>query len=355
MKSITLSGLLQELIQSNASDLHITEGNPPAYRIHGNLCFSKAFEEPTHSEMEKLSRELVGQERFDLFIKDHELDAAITYDNYRIRVNLYMQLGKIAWALRLLPEHFFPLDSLGLPPDVTRDITTLQKGLVLVTGATGSGKSTTLASILNEINGQRDCHIVTIEDPIEYLHPSKKAFVSQREVGDDTESFHEALRRILREDPDVVLIGEMRDTVTMRAALTLAETGHLTFATLHTSDAAQTVSRIIGSFNANEQEMIRTQLATTLSYIICQQLVPTCDGKGRTMVAEILRGVPAVRAQIRENKIHQIPSLIQTGYHMGMRSMDNTLKERYQHGIIDRATAINYAISRDDFIANLNN
>ncbi len=345
---LTIQLLIDTLIERKSSDLHLTADVPPAYRIHGELIQLTDMHTPTQEEMVTLSKELVGENYYKKFEEENELDAAISYKEYRIRVNFYVQMNKIAWALRLLPDRFFPLDMLGLPEQVVQNITQMQKGLVLVTGATGSGKSTTLASIIHEINKTRKDHIVTIEDPVEYVHTSVESFVTQREVGVDTSSFHEALRRVLREDPDVVLIGEMRDTITMRAALTLAETGHLTFATLHTSDAPQTVSRIIGSFPADEQEMIRTQLATTLSYIICQQLLPTADGKGRTMVSEVLVGTPAVRALVRENKIHQIPSLIQTGHQMGMRSMDAVIKQRYQAGIITRQTAIEYANSRDD-------
>ncbi len=226
--------------------------------------------------------------------------------------------------------------------------------MVLVTGTTGSGKTTTLASIINEINKTRNCHIFTIEDPVEYCHANRKAFISQREVGTDTASFEEALRRVLREDPDVVLIGEMRDQTTMRAALTLAETGHLTFGTLHTSEALQTVTRMIGAFPANEQEQIRTQLATTLSLVISQQLVPWSDGKGRSLAAEVMIGTPAVKAMIRENKIHQIPSSIQTGHIHGMQTMNMSLNALVKKRLITPERAIDWSIDKEDMRRLLN-
>jgi len=305
--------------------------------------------EPFDEDMVRiLTKELVGIKKYDEFMLNSELDMAIPYKNARLRVNLYMQQKTISWALRALPCDFFPLNKLGLPARICETVCTLQKGLVLVTGATGSGKTTTLASIINRINEARECHIFTIEDPVEYRHFNKKAFVSQREVGDDTDSFSEALRRVLREDPDVVLIGEMRDRATMQAALTLAETGHLTFATLHTAEAIQTVTRIIGSFPANEQEQIRTQLATTLSLVISQQLVPWDDGNGRSLVAEILVATPAVKAMIRENKIHQIASAMQTGFQYGMRTMNTSLKELFSAGLIGADTALAWSIDKED-------
>jgi twitching motility protein PilT len=261
---------------------------------------------------------------------------------------MYMQQKEIAWALRALPSEFMSLEQLGLPPQIYHNACALKKGLVLVTGATGSGKSTTLASMINQINETRECHIFTIEDPVEYLHFNKKAFISQREIGEDTESFHEALRRVLREDPDVVLIGEMRDRITMQAALTLAETGHLTFATLHTNEAIQTVTRIIGSFPANEQDQIRTQLATNLNLVISQQLIPWDNGKGRSLSAEILVATPAVKAMIRENKIHQVASAMQTGSQYGMLTMNTAIKDLYLSGRIGKDTAMSWSIDKED-------
>lgn len=348
-----LSQLLTDFIATGASDLHLTAGGLPTLRLHGYMLPLKGYNPIGADELYALTRELIGEENLKEFEVGNELDMAVSFAETRLRINLYKQQQKLTWSLRALPNSFFPLEKLGLPPSVCEMAATLQKGLVLVTGATGSGKSTTLAAIINRINETRPCHIFTIEDPIEYQHTNKLAFVSQREIGDDTESFHEALRRVLREDPDVVLIGEMRDRITMGAALTLAETGHLTFATLHTADAVQTVSRIIGSFPADEQDLIRTQLSATLSLVICQQLVPWNNGKGRAMAAEILVVTPAVRAMIRENKIHQIASAMQTGYALGMRTMDSSLKSWVDKGYISSKTALEFSTSKEDMTRSL--
>lgn len=350
----TLHELLSAFQDSTSSDLHLTESEPPYIRVNGDLFHLEGFEPFSDSDMVRMTEELVGPDNFNRFNAENELDMAIEFKGDRMRVNIYRQQKKIAWALRLLPSRFFPLDKLGLPPSITGMACTLQKGLVLVTGATGSGKTTTLASIINEINKTRNCHIFTIEDPVEYRHANRKAFVSQREVGTDTASFEEALRRVLREDPDVVLIGEMRDQTTMRAALTLAETGHLTFGTLHTSEALQTVTRMIGAFPANEQEQIRTQLSTTLSLVISQQLVPWSDGKGRSLAAEVMVGTPAIKAMIRENKIHQITSSIQTGHIYGMQTMNMSLNALVKQQLITPERAIDWSIDKEDMRRLLN-
>ncbi len=344
---ITLQELLQEFENSSSSDMHITSDEFTYIRVNGNLVPFEAIPKFSDAELEVLTKDLVGEENYNKFCRENELDMAVSFNNNRLRVNIYRQQKKISWALRMLPSRFFKLEQLGIPVPVLNKICTMQKGLVLVTGATGSGKTTTLASIVNEINKNRPCHIFTIEDPVEYKHQSQKAFVSQREVGDDTDSFEEALRRVLREDPDVVLIGEMRDQATMRAALTLAETGHLTLGTLHTSEALQTITRLIGGFPANEQEQIRTQLATTLNVVISQQLIPWKDGAGRSLAAEILIGTPAVKAMIRENKIHQITSAIQTGQIHGMRSMNMSLHELVIQEKIAPEQAIEWSLEQD--------
>ncbi len=351
---IELKDLLAGFKDAESSDLHLTSGGFPYIRLHGDLHVLPDFPAVSEAEMEKLTIELVGRDNYDRFKAENELDIAIEFDGDRMRVNIYRQQKQIAWALRLLPSRFFPLEQLGIPLQILKSACTMQKGLVLVTGATGSGKSTTLASIINEINRTRDCHIFTIEDPVEYRHFNQKAFISQREVGTDTASFEEALRRVLREDPDVVLIGEMRDQTTMRAALTLAETGHLTFGTLHTSEALQTVTRIIGAFPANEQEQIRTQLATTLNLVISQQLVPWSNGRGRSLAAEIMIGTPAIRAMIRESKIHQITSSIQTGQQLGMRTMNMSLAELVKQKVIDADRALEWSLDKEDLKRILN-
>lgn len=345
---IDINTLLTAFKASDSSDLHITENEQPYIRVHGNLTELGDFAPFTRKNMEQLTLELVGKENYDRFNKENELDMAIDFEGDRLRVNIYRQQKKIAWALRMLPSKFFELSELGISVEVLKNICKLQKGLVLVTGATGSGKSTTLASIVNEINKHRRCHIFTIEDPVEYKHENKQAFISQREVGDDTASFEEALRRVLREDPDVVLIGEMRDQTTMRAALTLAETGHLTFGTLHTSEALQTVTRMIGAFPANEQEQIRTQLGTTLNVVISQQLIPWSDNKGRSLAAEIMIATPAIKAMIRESKIHQITSSIQTGQNQGMCTMNMSLAELLKQKKITPERALEWSLDKED-------
>jgi twitching motility protein PilT len=343
-----LDKLLNSFIDSGSSDLHISANEPPYYRIHGSLVPMPNFAALDMETITALTKELIGKAKYDEFLRNNELDMAVSYKETRLRINIYMQQKTISWALRALPSEFYPLDKLGLPIQICEKACTFHKGLVLVTGATGSGKSTTLASIINKINENRQCHIFTIEDPVEYRHFNKKAFISQREVGDDTTSFNEALRRVLREDPDVVLIGEMRDRITMQAALTLAETGHLTFATLHTAEAIQTVTRIIGSFPANEQDQIRTQLSSTLQIVISQQLVPWDNAEGRSLAAEILVATPAVKAMIRENKIHQISSAMQTGSQAGMKTMNKALYDLYISGKIQADTALEWSIDKED-------
>jgi twitching motility protein PilT len=341
-----LDRLLEAWVASDSSDLHIKAPNPPFYRLHGSLIPLPGYAPLSELDVRHFAKTLLGEKVYDQFKASHELDTAKTLENgRRIRINAHVQSGGVGLALRLLPATFFPLESLGLPLSVCRNICGLHHGLVLVTGATGSGKSTTLASLINELNQTRDGHVITVEDPIEYRHTTNKCLITQREVGDDTASFAEALKRILREDPDIVMIGEMRDCETMRAALTLAETGHLTFSTLHTGTAIHTMTRIIGSFPANEQEQIRTQLAGVLRYVICQQLIPLRDGGGRCLAAEVLVGTSAVLSLIRENRIHQIASTMQTGTHIGMTTMNQSLKNLVADGRIDRAAAL--ALSPD--------
>jgi twitching motility protein PilT len=341
--------MLDELIARDGTDLHLAAGTAPNIRVHGLLSPLDSAPALCATELDGLVRELVGEEAFAELADAHELDTAISLPSgHRLRINAYFQQDTIAAAIRLLPADFFALDALGLPLDVCERICEMQHGLVLVTGATSSGKSTTLASLLNRINELHPYHIITIEDPIEYKHTSKRSFVTQREVGRDTASFHEALRRAMREDPDVVLVGEMRDRETMAAALTLAETGHLTFATLHTSSAIQTITRVISAFPANEQSQVRIQLASTLRVVFCQQLIPWPNGGGRSLAAEVLVVTPAVRALIRESKTHQIGSAIQTGVNLGMRTMNQSLAALTRSGRIDRATAEAHSPDTED-------
>ncbi|MDR2171997.1 MAG: PilT/PilU family type 4a pilus ATPase [Planctomycetaceae bacterium] len=332
--------LLNRLILDDGSDLHLASENPPMIRIHGKLAPMSGESVLSAGDTFSIISQIVQVDEIKELEATGELDAAIELEGgYRIRINAYRQQDTYAAALRLLPNRFFDFKELGLPLNVLEHICQLHSGLVLVTGATSSGKSTTIASIVNRINQERFCHIHTIEDPVEYRHRSLRSFVTQREIGRDTVTFVEALRRSMREDPDVIVIGEMRDLETMSAALTLAETGHLTFATLHTSTAIQTVSRIVSAFPAAQQPQIRVQLASTLQYAICQKLIPWDNGKGRSLIAEILYVNSAVRAMIREEKTHQINNVMQTNYDKGMRTLDQSLDDAIKQGHISQKNA----------------
>jgi twitching motility protein PilT len=338
------------MIALDASDLHLAAGNPPIVRLHGQLCALKAYPALAAAEVSTLIGELVSEGDYDRLIKGGELDSAITLDGgYRLRINAYRQQDSLAAALRLLPNRFFAFEELGLPMQVLESICQLHSGLILVTGATSSGKSTTIASLVHQINNTRPCHIHTIEDPVEYRHISNKAFVTQREVGRDTATFAEALRRSMRQDPDVIVVGEMRDLETISAALTLAETGHLTFATLHTASAAQTISRVISSYPAGQQAQTRVQLASTLQYVICQRLIPWDTGTGRSLAAEVLVVTPAVRAMIRDEKTHQIKTVMQTNHDSGMRTMNQSLLELVESGRVSPHSALEYSEDKKEF------
>jgi len=342
--SMDMIQTIDELVRLKASDLHLVAGNPPMIRVHGALqpLLCRPHQLSSEDILAAL-RDLIPETQLADFTTCHELDIGVTIgDGYRLRVNAYIQQDSPAAAIRLLPNSFLDIRELGLDTTVLRRVIELQSGLVLVTGATGSGKSTTIASLVNDINASRACHIHTIEDPIEYRHVSKTALVTQREVGRDTASFAEALRRSMREDPDVIVVGEMRDLETTTAALTLAETGHLTFATLHTSDAVQTISRVVSQFPAAQQAQVTIQLASTLRYVICQQLVPWDNGKGRSLAAEILTVTPAVRALIRDSRTHQIRNAIQTGQADGMQTMEQALSYLVGKRLICSKTAAKF-------------
>jgi twitching motility protein PilT len=336
---------LDELEARGGSDLHLASGNPPVFRVHGRLLRLESLGEPLRPEaIAAAIAGVVGDDALDRLRHVGELDAAFERkDGTRLRINAYRQQGEFAVAIRLLPSRFFGLEELGMDMGVLKRICGMQAGLVLVTGTTGSGKSTTIASLVHEINVKRACHIHTIEDPVEYRHRSETGFVTQREIGRDTASFAEALRRSMRQDPDVIVVGEMRDVETMSAALALAETGHLTFATLHTSDAAQTVSRVISAYPAAHQAQVRVQLATTLQVVICQKLVPWANGAGRSLAAEILVATPNVRAMIREEKTHQMRTAMQTGAEHGMQTLNQSLVGLVARRKIDRATALDFS------------
>jgi len=341
--------LLRKLVSLDGSDLHLAADAPPAVRIHGRLDPLPGYGPQTAEDINNMIRQMVGEQDYLVLSKTGELDRAITLEGgYRLRINAYRQQGTNAVALRLLPNAFFSFESLGIPCQVLETICGLHAGLVLVTGATSSGKSTTIASMVDRINSERPCHILTIEDPVEYRHAGKAAFVSQREVGRDTASFAEALRRAMREDPDVIVIGEMRDLETMSAALTLAETGHLTFATLHTSSAVQTISRIISAYPSSQQMQARIQLATCLQYVICQKLIPRDDGCGRALASEILVITPAVRAMIREEKTHHVKTAMQTGTNLGMQTLNKSLLDLVERGHISLKTAIHYSEEKSE-------
>ncbi len=343
-----LDDVFHLLEDSGATDLHWSDGGTLHLRVNGFLEIAPVPTSVSRIPFEELTAHLIGRDNFATFLKRREYDGARTVlDGSRVRVNVFFKRGRIAWAVRLLPSEFFPLESLGLDLDICHRICDLKQGLVLVTGATGSGKTTTLASLLNHINRHRREHIFTIEDPIEYVHESRECMVSQREVGVDTGSFHDALRSVLREDPDIVLLGEMRDRISMDAALTLSETGHLTFATLHTSGAVDTISRIISAFDSMEQGQVRERLATNLKVVITQQLVPWTNREGRSLCAEIMVSTKAIRAMIRDGKERQMLSTIETSSDEGMTTMNKSLAELIKRRLITQKEAALYSPDRE--------
>jgi len=335
--------MLEEVIKQNASDLHLQVGVPPMLRVDGALQAIPDAPVLKPADVERLIQSVTDEEQQQALDKDKEIDFSFSFGEYgRFRVNAFHEKGNLAAALRLIPTAIRTLDELGMPK-VVGTFAGFPRGLVLVTGPTGSGKSTTLAAILDLINTQQARHIITIEDPIEYAHHSKKSIVVQREIHYDTFSFGAALRSSLRQDPDVVLVGEMRDLETISSAITLAETGHLVLATLHTNSAAQSIDRMIDVFPPFQQQQIRVQVAGMLQAICSQRLVPKIGG-GRVAAAEIFVVTPGARNIIREGKSHQLDSVIQTGAEQGMQSMDNTLVKLIHSGTITYDEAKNYAI-----------
>jgi twitching motility protein PilT len=340
--SLTIYQLLQITIERDASDLHLLVGSPPTLRINGELVPVQGGEILTNQTIETLLFPLINETQKDVLMKNWELDIGFEYEGKgRFRINVYKQSNTWAVALRLIPKRIRTIDEIGLPSIIGK-LTEIKQGLVLVTGPTGHGKSTTLASFTNTINMNRAAHIVTIEDPIEYVYPKGKSLISQRELNLDTKSWDNALKSALREDPDVVLIGEMRDLTTIASALTIAETGHLVFATLHTNSAAQSIDRIIDVFPPVQQSQIRLQLASVLEAIISQRLIPTIE-PGRTLAYEILFANAAVRAQIREDKTYMLDNLIQTSAEGGMVSLEACLTTLVREGKITSEIAFNYA------------
>lgn len=340
---MTLEQLLETTIERSASDLHLLVGFVPHLRINGELVYIQGAEEVTRTDIDLIIQSSLSSFQREQLEKNWELDLGITYKNKaRFRVNLYRQRGNWAASFRLIPNIIRTITETGLPDSVAK-LVELKQGLVLVTGPTGHGKSTTLAAFINQINQTQGVHIITVEDPIEFVYPKAKAIISQRELNADTQSWGNALKYSLREDPDVVLIGEIRDLETISAAMTIAETGHLVFATLHTNSAAQTVDRIIDVFPENQQPQIRTQLAAVIEAIISIRLVPTIK-PGRTLSSEIVYGVPALRSLIRDNKTHLIDNLIQTSGEYGMRLMETSLAMLVHEGQITSITAQNFSI-----------
>ncbi|MHB8764906.1 MAG: type IV pilus twitching motility protein PilT [Deferrisomatales bacterium] len=345
---VSLHQLLKTMIERGASDLHITTGSPPQLRIDGSLAPLDVPPLPP-ADAKRLCYSVLTEAQKHRFEEENELDLSFgVKDLSRFRANIFMQRGSVAGAFRAIPFKVFSFDELGLPP-VMGEIAEKPRGLVLITGPTGSGKSTTLASIIDKINTERHEHIVTIEDPIEYLHPHKKCVVNQREVNSDTDSFKKALKYILRQDPDVVLVGEMRDLETVEAALTVAETGHLCFATLHTNSAAQTINRILDVFPAHQQPQIRAQLSFVLEGILSQQLIPKLSGRGRAMACEILVPNPAIRNLIREDKVHQLYSQMQVGQdRFAMQTMNQSLCNLWARKVISLDDALGGSSEPDE-------
>ena len=337
--AIEFSEILLEVVGRRASDLHLTAGAPPTLRERGALVAINGYGPLTPDDTREFIYSILSTEQRRRLETDLQLDFAyLVPGKARFRVNAFHQRGALAAAFRLIPHQMVAIDDLGLPP-IVHTLTRRPRGLVLVTGPTGSGKTTSLAAMLDEINSTRAEHIITIEDPIEFLHTHKKSLVNQRELGSDAQSFGAALRAALREDPDVILVGEMRDLETIATALTAAETGHLVFATLHTQDASQTIDRVIDVFPPEQQNQIRVQLSVTLQGIMSQTLLPKADGSGRCAAVEILIPTPGVRNLIREAKAHQIPSAIQTGASVGMQSMDSSLATLVRAGQITKELA----------------
>ena len=337
---LSLRTLLQEVIQRGASDLHITVGEIPKLRVDGDLVDSAVKHVLTPKDTLGLAYSILTEAQKKRFETDDELDFSFGVQNLsRFRGNCYKQRGCVALAIRQIPYEIKSVSELGLPPMVTK-FAEKPRGLVLVTGPTGSGKSTTLAALVDKINRERKGHIITVEDPIEFIHRHQNCMVNQREVGADTKSFAAGLKYALRQDPDVILIGEMRDLETIAAALTIAETGHLVLATLHTNSAAESVNRIIDAFPAHQQSQIRAQLAFVLEGVVTQSLLPRARGRGRVAAAEVMVCTPAIRAVIRDEKVHQIYSLLQAGKKHGMQTMNDALQMLYLKGEVTLEDAL---------------
>jgi twitching motility protein PilT len=332
-----------------ASDLHLTSGARPAVRIHGRLSQLEEYPVLVPNEVQAMVYAILTQRQRERFESELELDSAHNLPGQaRFRLNVYFQRDSVGAAFRLIPYDIKQLDQLGVPPQVG-NFAHLPRGFVLVTGPTGSGKSTTLAALVDQANRERHEHIMTVEDPIEFLHQHKGCLVNQREVGEDTRSFANALKHVLRQDPDIILVGELRDLETISIALTAAETGHLVFATLHTQDAPQTIDRVIDVFPTNQQQQVRVQLAGSVQGVVCQQLLPTADGEGRVVGTEVMMATPAIRNLIREGKTHQIYSAMQAGAKHGMQTMDQCLADLVRRHKVTYELALERCHHAEDF------
>jgi twitching motility protein PilT len=346
---VPVAELLERVLALGASDLHLTAGAKPAVRVNGHLGQLDEYPVLLPSELQGMLYSILTQKQRERLEADLELDCAHNLPGRaRFRLNCYFQRDSVGAAFRLIPDEIRPLEALGIPTHIG-NLSRLPRGFVLVTGPTGSGKSTTLASLVDLANRERADHILTIEDPIEFLHTHKRCIVNQREVGEDTRSFANALRHVLRQDPDIILVGELRDLETISIALTAAETGHVVFATLHTQDAAQTVDRVIDVFPTNQQQQVRVQLAGALQGVVCQQLVPTADGSARAVAVEVMVATPAIRNLIRDGKTHQIYSALQAGGRHGMQTMDQSLADLVRRGRITYQQGLERCHHVEDF------
>lgn len=352
--ALNLDDLLRELVSREASDLHMKAGLPPVMRVHGELVRS---DHPaiSHEELYNMLTSILTPERRKRLHEFKEVDLSYNVEGLaRFRVNMFWQRHQIGAVFRVIPFKIRTIDELGLPP-VTKELAMLPRGLILVTGPTGSGKSTSLAAMINEINMVRRCHVMTVEDPIEYVHTDRMSIINQRELATDTHSFNDALKHVMRQNPDVILVGEMRDLETIQLAITAAETGHLVMSTLHTVDAAQTIDRMVDVFAPEQQAQIRTQLSVTIQAVVSQTLLPTRDGKGRVAAYEVMVATPAIRTLIREGKTHQLYMDIQTGHEFGMQTLDGALLQLLREKKIDYEHALAKCSQPQEFIRRAQN